>query len=560
MKMVQAVSRYAHTLRHLWPIQIYGRAWRYIYAPRAVLAAAPPARLASAIWQPGPERPRSLADKDSFEFFGERHRLPENAAWDDIRAAKLWLYNLHYFDDLNAVGSQARNELHSALLRRWVFENPPGQGSGWEPYPVSLRLVNWIKWGLRGNDLPAECVHSTAVQGRWLAERVEHHLQGNHLIANAKALIFAGAFFTGQEAEAWLEAGQALLTREMVQQILADGGHVERSPMYHGIILEDLLDLVQLAAVFPGVLDDQLIEIARSKASLMSAWLAGMTHPDGEISFFNDAAIGIAAAPGDLAGYAQALGIPTVLGARAVRGAGGTWFPESGYVRLETQRMVAILDLAPLGPDHLTGHGHADTLAFELSVDGDRVIVNGGTSCYGTSELRQLERGTAAHNTVEIDGEDSSEVWAGFRTARRARIVSPVEVSINHPLIVRAAHDGYRRLSGRPIHEREWRVSPNGLVVADTITGRYRQAIGRVHLHPNVQVASGGEDGAAHRLLLPGGGRMVVRVANAESSIVPSAWHPRFGLTLSSQCVQVARVQPEGPPMQTVIELEPRLA
>ncbi|MEN9780004.1 MAG: hypothetical protein RL014_1152 [Pseudomonadota bacterium] len=92
---------------------------------------------------------------------------------------------------------------------------------------------------------------------------------------------------------------------------------------------------------------------------------------------------------------------------------------DSGYVRLDNGPAVALLDVAPVGPDYLPGHAHADTLSFELSVGAQRVLVNSGTSCYGSSAERLRQRGTAAHNTVVVNGQDSSEVWGGFRVARR---------------------------------------------------------------------------------------------------------------------------------------------
>ncbi|WP_335338113.1 heparinase II/III family protein [Thioalkalivibrio nitratireducens] len=185
--------------------------------------------------------------------------------WNDPRRDKLWLYNLHYFDDLNAVDADARAGWHRALIPRWIAENPPGQGNGWEPYPTSLRIVNWVKWALRQGAPPGEADsalvgrppedppaarkradghpvllresagfrHSLAVQARWLRRRLEHHLLGNHLFANAKALVFTRAFFRGAEAEHWLALGQRLLARELREQILADGGHFERSPTGH---------------------------------------------------------------------------------------------------------------------------------------------------------------------------------------------------------------------------------------------------------------------------------------------------------------------------------------
>src|SRR5690606_28910828 len=124
---------------------------------------------------------------------------------------------------------------------------------------------------------------------------------------------------------------------------------------------------------------------------------------------------------------------------------------ESGYVRIEGACAVVFLDVGRVGPDYLPGHAHADTLSFEMSIGRRRVIVNSGTSVYGVSVERERQRGTAAHNTVVVDGENSSEVWSGFRVARRAR---PVDLSIKtgNGVVVECGHDGYYRLPGRPMH------------------------------------------------------------------------------------------------------------
>jgi uncharacterized heparinase superfamily protein len=95
---------------------------------------------------------------------------------------------------------------------------------------------------------------SLAVQVRWLRRRLEWHLLSNHLFANAKALMFGGAFFDGPEAGDWREGGLRILAREVPEQVLPDGGHFERSPMYHAILLEDMLDLLNLSRAFPGLL------------------------------------------------------------------------------------------------------------------------------------------------------------------------------------------------------------------------------------------------------------------------------------------------------------------
>jgi len=385
-------------------------------------------------------------------FLNEEHDL-DSIGWDDSSISKLWRYNLHYFDDLNGSGAAERAGIHAALVDRWIAENPPVGGTAWEPYPTSLRIVNWIKWSLSGKGLQARWLHSLAIQTRWLRRNVETHLLGNHLIANAKAMVFAGLFFRGPEAEEWLDRGVQILGQELGEQILPDGGHFERSPMYHALVMEDLLDLVNAFTAYgsqahggAGALTDQL----RSRTAAMRAWLQAMRHPDESLGLFNDTAEDIAPAAAELDRYAAEVGIEPPVACAA----GIVHLPASGYVRVARGDAVALLDTAPIGPDYLPGHGHADTLSFELSVKGRRLIVNGGTSEYGTGPGRQRERSTAAHSTVEIAGENSSEVWAGFRVGRRARPIGPVIEATERSWRVQCAHDGSRHLPGKPTHRR----------------------------------------------------------------------------------------------------------
>jgi uncharacterized heparinase superfamily protein len=407
----------------------------------------------------------SLIEPATFNFLNEAHALAATG-WDSKDLPKLWVYNQHYFDDLNAIGAQGRGNSHRALMKKWADENPPGHGTGWEPYPTSLRIVNWIKWALGGGDFPQGCIDSLATQSRWLSGRLEWHILGNHLFANAKALVFAGAYFEGAEADAWLATGLRILADELPEQILGDGGQFERSPMYHVLALEDMLDLVNLEAAFPGRISPATGRSWRQSVDRMRLWLSAMCHPDGEISFFNDAAIGIAPTPGVLDAYAQRLGFPALPPPRE----GATSLAESGYVRLQRGPVVALLDVAPVGPDYLPGHAHADTLSFELSLNGRRLLVNSGTSVYGAGDERLRQRGTAAHNTVTIAAEDSSEVWDGFRVARRARPFDLRIVEKQDEIVVACSHDGYRRLPGAPVHRRKWRISDRELSVVDRVT------------------------------------------------------------------------------------------
>jgi uncharacterized heparinase superfamily protein len=350
-----------------------------------------------------------------------------------------------------------------------------------DPYPTSLRIVSWIRWVLRGNEPAPGMIESLAIQARWLRRRIEHHLLGNHLLVNCKALVFAGTFFAGTEAEAWRAEGARLLARELDEQILADGGHFERSAMYHALIFEDVLDLLALHAIFPGAteLDAKL----RAVAARMQRWLDVMTHPDGEVAMFNDATRGVAAAPLALAGYARNLGIEA-----APPSAGVIDLAASGYTRVERGGAVLFTDTGEIGPSYTPAHGHADTLSFELSIDGRRVIVDSGVSEYGTSPERVRQRGTAAHNTIVVDGADSSEVWSGFRVARRAHVAARSIEERADSVTVRGEHDGYHRLAGRVTHARLWRVEGRSLVIEDELrgSGSHRADI-YFHLAPGIR-------------------------------------------------------------------------
>jgi uncharacterized heparinase superfamily protein len=348
--------------------------------------------------------------------------------------------------------------------------------------------------------------------------------------------VFAGRFFDGNEADAWLDTGMRLLEREIPEQILPDGGQFERSPMYHALALEDMLDLIALWRVFPPTAGDHRQAMVDSWSEViprMRCWLATMCHPDGGIGFFNDAAFGIAPTRDALETYAAALALPEQGG--PVEGI--THLADSGYLRMQNGPALLLLDVAPVGPDYLPGHAHADTLSFEWSLFGRRVIVNSGTSTYGSDALRQRQRGTTAHSTVTIDGEDSSEVWKGFRVARRARPFGLALEQEGQLLRAACSHDGYRRLPGRPVHRREWALAPGRLMVCDAIVGSFRTAIARFHLHPEVAVQATGNAGT---LSWPGAPDAVRwRVGGADVRITPSAWYPEFGASMPSLCLEM---------------------
>ena len=526
--MLKRMARFYRTAKHLRASQVVARARLRAWRPAPQLGPAPPLRSVRAAWTDAVAHPLSMLGPDEFCFLNERHRIAAPGDWNHSEWPRLWLYNLHYFDDLNAESALGRAAWHSAWLERWIAENPPGVGSGWEPYPTSRRILNWIKSALSGRPLSPLALHSMAVQTRWLRGRIERHLGGNHLLANAVALLCAGAFFEGEEAQEWLASGQRLLSRELGEQILADGGHYERSPMYHALVLEDLLDTHNVAQCFAL----HIPSAWRADAQRMQQWLATLTHPDGDIAFFNDATLGVAATPAQLNLYGARL-----FGSTLPPPQGSVLMRASGYARLVHGPAMLFADCGALGPDHLPGHAHADTLSFELSLGPERVLVNSGVSVYTAGAERVRQRGTAAHNALVLADADSSEVWHAFRVGRRARILEVQLEEAPEAHWLRAAHDGYRYLAGRNVHSRTWRLHADRVLIEDRVRGAPVAAVAHFHLHP--QLAWQRIDDALV-CVTASGRRLRWSFAGAKAiDAYESSWHPAFGRAVRAPALRI---------------------
>jgi len=466
-----------------------------------------------------------------FVLLNQEVNLSAPTAWNDSRQPLLLRYHLHYFDDLNAQDADRRSAWHRELIGRWVRECPPGSFPGWEPYPTSLRIVNWIKWAWRGHALEPAWLDSLATQAAWLARNVEYDILGNHLLANAKALCFAGLFFKGEQADRWLRRGEAILYDQLPKQILADGGHDERSPAYHALVLNDLLELAQ-AWRQVGIKPPDFV---MNPVPKMLRWLRMMSHPDGCAAFFNDATGGQAPTWRHLQQKAAATGVQAdaeeLLPACVDLAA-------SGYLRLTRGSMVVLADAAPVGSEAQPGHAHADSLSFECSLDGQRIIVNSGISCYGNGFKRQWQRSTAAHSTIAVDEADSSEVWGGFRLARRAYIINRGAREEDGQVMAWGAHDGYRRLGGVGVHRRAWLLSDTELRIEDRVEGvGEHRLVCRFYLHPEISVQREGK--VLH--LMVGGNRVAWLHVDYPSAmqVINAEYYPAFGRVEQNRCVVV---------------------
>lgn len=207
-------------------------------------------------------------------------------------------------------------------------------------------------------------------------------------------------------------------------------------------------------------------------------------------------------------------------------------------------RGILFADCGPPGPPDLPAHVHADALSYELAVGGQRVVVDGGMHDYEAGPVRQTLRGTASHNTVEIDGRDQSEVWGTFRVGRRARVRVEMWQSGPEGSRLRASHDGYRRIGARR-HERQIDAVPgHGWRVLDTIYGRgNHRTASRIRLRPGLAWRAEAEDWT----VMDGAGATVLRVVPigaAAPRIQRGLYAERFSVLAE---VQVLVLERRGP-------------
>jgi uncharacterized heparinase superfamily protein len=408
-----------------------------------------------------------------FTFLGDERSLGEPVDWHPAGASRLWRFHLHYFEWAWALpqapdGAWAR-ESFARLWRSWRAMIEPAQGDAWSPYVASVRL--WVLCGLyetlvRASDIESDYVGQIAWHAGYVRSHLELDVGGNHLFKNVKALIGAGVFLGRPDL---VSTGRRLLGAQLPIQVLADGGHFERSPSYHCQVLGDLIDirglLVDAGAPPVAGLEGAIDEMRR--------WLGAMVGADGEVALCNDA---IPVGERRLAMLA-----PSPAPRRPV-----TVLAASGYVVVRPdEHTQLILDVGDPCPDDLPAHAHADCLSFELWVGHERWVVDTGTSSYEAGPRRTYERSTAAHNTVEIDGEDQTEVWAIFRAARRARGTLELVANDGATVEVVASHNGYRRLPGSPVHRRRWLISSGLVEITDTISGvGTHRMVSRLHVAP----------------------------------------------------------------------------
>ncbi|MCP4870081.1 MAG: hypothetical protein GY898_15335 [Proteobacteria bacterium] len=438
--------------------------------------------------------------------------------WEAPAQSKLWRFHLHYFDGAAALAASDpegdwQGWLAAVLEDHWE-RCRPGQGYGWQAFPLACRQANLLRiWAVLesvGGIDPAllkQLARHTRVGFHYLRLRLEQHLQGNHLLKELAVLVTS--------AQVWAEPAlrrhlTQRLRREIEVQFLAGGGHEERSLRYH---LDCLRDLAEVRAALGSETPSWLDRATRRGLDFAAA----LEHPDGQVPLFNDAELGMAHPRASLS---------ELVGHVAPGGEGLRRFDAEGYVVARSARSHLVVDCGPVAPDHQPAHSHCDILSFELSIDGQRIVGNRGTLAYGGGPDRALSRTTASHNTLQIGDHEQVEVWSAFRLGwRRA------------PEIVVAQDGPPPRIEGRFLwhpdvgaeHRRTFRLTDAAALRVDDevrFSKGPQPVAARLHL-PDAELVEASADQVLART---GGVTVRIGVEGAALEAEPCDWFPRMGV------------------------------
>jgi uncharacterized heparinase superfamily protein len=439
-----------------------------------------------------------------------------------------WDLNRHfYFSHLGFAYWYTQNPRYAQaffeLISSWIEANAKrlGKIEGDTPFEVAARLNAWI-WAyflflhcpLWDTTSHYQFIQTLGRLSEYLYQTIEFNAPGNHILLEAKALVLCAELFPEfQRAQSWACKGWRILKREVQSQIADDGVHCERSTMYHQIIAGELAELMLFCNRNNINKIDNLFDVVRKMADFL-IWIdAG----NGSLPLFGDAYIADSyfrfSAPAILAALCEDTqkslsdlnyGDQThwVLGAN-LKMAGLNCrvftddldkpFSSGGYYISRShwgpRASVLVWDCGPVGYKANTYHSHLDVLSFTLTVKGVPIFIDPGTS-ERSSELRHYLRGTAAHNTVLVDGENQSilarrnEIWGPARAKKLFWGTAP------DCAVMVGSHNGYKRLSNPVLHIRTIIImSGSYWLLHDRIEGRgSHKAEQRFHLTPGASL------------------------------------------------------------------------
>ena len=443
--------------------------------------------------------------------FGKELNYRDPALVGDVKY--LWELNRHLeLVTLAQAWHLTREERYAlgcrTLLDSWFTQCPYPRGVNWcVSLEHAVRLVNWsFAWFLLEGEHAIIFVgeDGRAFRARWLESIYQHcHFiprhwsrhssANNHLLGEATGLfIGASTWPLWRESARWERQARTELTREALAQTYVDGVNKEQATWYHHAVA----DMMLVAGLVARANGQDFAESYWDRLERMLEFVTSVMDVGGNVPMVGDADEGVLVRfvpEPDVDVFRSLLSTGAVLfGRPAMRAKGGLFddktrwllgdaaeetfnrvdssrafpvrraFPEGGYFVLgedfETPREVRLVaDAGALGYLAIAAHGHADALAFTLSVGGQPILVDPGTYSYSATPWRRYFRGTAGHNTVMVDDRDQSEFGGSFLWLEHANATVESFYAAGEDQTLSAHHDGYRRLADPLRHRRTWR-------------------------------------------------------------------------------------------------------
>lgn len=420
-----------------------------------------------------------------------------------------------------------------AQWRDWVAKNKYPGGINWvSSLEVAHRSLSWLWVYFLLDGTPAmtrefadEWLQAMALHGRHIERYLSTYFSPNtHLLGEGVALFFIGTLCPElRSAARWKTRGWKIVLRESERQIRPDGFHFEQSTYYHVYALDFFLHARVLASLngvpFPAEFDHRVEKMLDVLAVLCRAGNPPRFGDDDGGRVFDPrrnraehlgdplATGAVLFGRGDFKFRAGGLREETVwlLGEQGVSefdqleateaSMSSVALAESGmYVMSDGERKLqAVIDAGPQGAFR-AGHGHADALSMTVHANGFELIGDPGTYEYvgedaGAVSQRDRFRGTAFHNTVEVDGRSQSAPDGPFGWKRLTKTSVEKWITGERFDLFVESHDGYSGLDGEVIHRRwVFFLKPQFWLVRDVVTGTGTHQIdARWHLNPGLR-------------------------------------------------------------------------
>ena len=409
--------------------------------------------------------------------------------WEPARlqhSVALLVYAQHHLDIVNweKVGQSAK-----IVILSWLRANPFPRGVHYQSaMECALRIPVFFMALKQIDSLTTDesaMLLEAIYQHGWLVSKQLslYSSLGNHTIAEAIGLIFAGAVYRStRQGKVWISTGIKLLNNEMAHQILEDGGPAEQSLNYHRFVL----DLYWLAMDF----------IQKNNFGNVYHWQQKLTAGEFFLSAFKDQNQ-LSPAIGDSDdGFAVAPGITPHRVVKTDNSKNHITFADSGYTIIRNDKLVFTFDHGPLGMAPFYNHGHADALSITLSKNGYPLLIDPGTYRYnGVPQWRRYFKGTRAHNTVTIDDQDQAVQETSFIWSKPYRSKLAASEAEKNQRFFSAFHDGYTRLDHPVYHHRSiLYFDQANFLILDSFSGAGKHNFQlNYHLYPDTTVEKAGK-------------------------------------------------------------------